>query len=646
MPGRARGFLLGHFPGLLLLGLLLIVAVAAVPAAADDQRLEDLDLKELMEVEVVTTASRRAEPLSQVAGAVTVLSEEDIFRSGATTIQEALKLVPGVHVAQTDTDKWAVGIRGFNGMLDNKHLVLIDGRPVTSSAAAGVYWGGSGVPLSTVKRIEVVRGPWTSLWGADSFTGVINIITKTAAETQGNQSVTMLGTTGFEETLRNGSTLGDEGHYRIYVNTAYRTGSWLTGSSGQRGSSDWKQGRTGFRADWTNAFTDALSFQGELTGSRIDDSAAGTPHIHDPKPTNTHTGYGQFSWDRALGLDSSVNFRTSYTREQTSIGDLEGVLNTADAELQYAAEQAGAHRFTFGAGTRYSWDQFTNGHAVSIDLKDPDSYETNAFVQDKITLSPRRFFLILGSKLDYFGQGQLEVQPTARLLYTRTDNEYWLAISRAVRADSRWQRDGSYRIRQNGVEYTVIAPGNLGTEKMISYEAGYRHTASRDLSLDLSLYVNDYDHLTKLEFDDAAKTATFANTLRGTAYGMEALLDWRAADWLTLRPSISLIDQRVYGVDKNPMGDSMPENGTQGELKLQALTTPWEGVGFDLLAGYIDSPTDPRVPGFLTLDAHASWQATDALLVEIIGRNLSEPHAQFSALKVGPSVDLRITWDF
>jgi iron complex outermembrane receptor protein len=629
----------------LLLALLAFLALAGPARADQNATLEDLDIAELMDVEVVT-ASRRSEPLSQVAGAVMVLDEEDIFRSGATNIQEALKLVPGVHVAQTDTDKWAVGIRGFNGMLDNKHLVLIDGRPITAKATSGVFWGGNSIPLSMVKRIEVVRGSWTSLWGSDSFTGVINIITKTAAETQGNQSVTMLGTTGFEETVRTGGELGDAGNYRMYVNGSYRTGSWLNGDAGQQGSSDWKQGRTGFRADWTNAFTDALSLQGELTGARIDDSAAGSPQVHEPKSMDTSTGYGQFSWDRALGLNSSVGLRTSYTREQQSIGDLTGVLNTSDAELQLAAEQYGAHLFTLGMGSRYCWDEYTSGRAVSIEREHPTSFEANAFLQDKITLSPESLYLILGSKFDYFGQGALEVQPTARLLHTREDSEYWLAVSRAVRTDNRWQRSGSYKIREHGVEYTVIAPGKLGTEKMIAYEAGYRHSYAEDLRLDLAVYINDYDHLTKLEFDDATNTATFTNSLRGTAYGMEALLDWETASWLTLRPSISLIQQHIYGIDAPPQGDSMPETGTQGELKLQALTTPWDGVGFDVLGAYVDSPTDPRVEGFFTLDAHVSWKATDTLLLELIGRNLSEPHRQFSALRVGPSADLRITWDF
>ncbi|WP_231117032.1 TonB-dependent receptor plug domain-containing protein [Pseudodesulfovibrio alkaliphilus] len=612
---------------------------------AADRRLEDLDLGELMEVEVVT-ASRRAEPLSQVAGAVTVLTEDDIFRSGATTIPEALRLAAGVHVAQTDTDKWAVGIRGFNGLLSSKHLVLLDGRPVSSPSLGGVFWGSSGVPLSIVKRIEVVRGPWTSLWGSDSFTGVINVVTKSAAETQGGRSVTTAGTTGFGETLILGESMGEAGHYRVYADGSYKTGNWLTSDTGQRGSSNWKQGRTGFRVDWPNAFTDALSLQGEISGARIDDGAAGTPHVHDPRSKNSYTGFGQFTWDRATGLDAGISLRTSYSREQEAIGDLTGTFNTADLEVQYAAGQAGIHLLTLGAGTRYAWDEFSQGHRVSIARNDASSFESNAFIQDKITILPGSLFFIAGSKFDLFDSGTLEIQPTARLLHTRPDSEIWMAVSRAVRADTRWQRGGSYTLRDHGVEYTVIAPNNLGTEEMISYEAGYRCDISSDLRLDLSLYVNEYNRLTRLEFDHVNRTARFENTLRGTAYGMETLADWRAAQWLTLRPSLCLINQRIHSRDEPPKGDSMPEKGTQGELKIQALTTPWEGVGFDLLAAYTDSPTDPLVDGFFSLDIHASWRCTDTLLLEIIGRNLTGPHQQFSPLRVGPSLDLRMTWDF
>jgi iron complex outermembrane receptor protein len=625
--------------------LLFSIFLVSSALAGDDKALASLDLAELMDVEVVT-ASRRAEPLSQIAGAVTVLNEEDIFRSGAATFPEVLKLVPGVHVVQVDTDKWAVGIRGFNGLLSNKQLVMIDGRPITSPAVAGVFWGSYDIPLSTVKRIEVVRGTWTSLWGGDSFTGVINIITKSASETQGGQSVTIAGTTGIDQTVRKGGTIGDNGHYRVYTKASYKGGSSSSLNPDGRSSRDWLQGRVGFRADWNNAFTDELSFQGDVGRSRINDGAKGTQQIYVPRPKNDFIGYGQLSWERATGLDAGIRYRTSYTREKESIGDMDATISACDMELQYAAEQIGSHLLTYGVGGKYFWDEFADGSHVTMGKKNSYNFNSNAFVQDKITLSPESLYLIFGAKFDYFGSGTLEIQPTMRLLHTRINEEYWLAVSRAVRAESRWQRGGSYSIDHRGKIYTVNAPADLTSEKMISYEAGYRREFSENMQFDVSLYINDYDQLTNLEFDGATHTATLTNTLKGTACGTEVLLDWVATDWLTFRPSASVIFQDIHGPESNPVGDSMPKPGTEGELKLQVMTTPAENVGFDVFMAYAGSMSQHKGPDFFTFDAHASWRVDSDVMLELIGRSLSNPNEEFSSIRMGPSVDLRVTWDF
>ena len=523
---------------------------------------------------------------------------------------------------------------------------MIDGRPITSSPAAGVFWGANNIPLSIVKRIEVVRGAWTSLWGGDSFTGVINVITKPASETQDWQSITVAGTSGIDQTVRKGGTVGETGHYRIYTKAGYKTGNSFFSSMGVGSSNDWMRGRTGFRVDWNNAFTDELSIQGDIGGSRIDEGASGTHQIYEPHQKEAVLGYGQLTWDRATGLDAGIRFRTSFTHEKESIGDMSGTVKTWDMELQYAAEQAGVHLITCGIGSKYYWDSFVDGPYVTIDKQTANTFDSNAFIQDKITISPESLYLILGSKFDYFGAGALEVQPTVRLLHTRMNEEYWLAVSRSARAESRWQKGGSYTIMQHGIVYTVVAPSHLNSEKMVSYEAGYRRSFSKDLRLDVSFYLNDYDKLIMLKFDDVSKTATLTNSLKGMAYGTEVGFDWKAANWLTLRPSVSMIYQRIDGNDSHPRGDSMPEGGTEGELKLQILTVPTEKVGFDVFAGYVNNPTQKKIPGYFTLDAHTSWQIESNVMLELTGKNLLEANEQFSPRKEGPTIDLRVTWDF
>jgi len=616
----------------------------ACPAYGSSDELASLDIEDLMKVDVVT-ASRRSESLTQVAGAVYVMDEDDIFHSGATTIPEVLKFIPGIHAAQMDLDKWAMGVRGFSGILGNKHLVLIDGRPITSPTTAGVSWEHS-IPLSIVKRIEFAQGTWTHLWGVESFTGVINIITKRAAETQGGLSETVVGMSGVEQLLRFGGEAGDSGQYRIYAKGAYNNRGWTNEEEDKRSSTNWKRRQVGTRFDWENAYTDTLTFDGNVSFSSIKDGAIGNGHIYYPHKRETVNGYAQFSWDRALGLGSNVKFRASYARDEINVDDLSGATNTIDTEIQHAAEQSGVHRLTWGIGGRYYWDTLESGKNTSIDQRNRYTFNGNGYVQDRVTLQEDSLYLFLGAKVDYLGRTPFEIQPTIRLLHTETDEEMWLAVSQAVRTDTRWQRSGSYSIRIGKNEYTVNPPDALSTEKLISYEAGYRKRVSSDVRWDTTLYVNDYDELVRLEYDSSTKTATLNNSLGGTAYGAETLLEWEAADWMTLIPSVGLVYQEIQGIDKSPEGGSMPDAGLTSILKLQTRLKPVQNAGFDFFVGYTDGPEERNLPGFMALEAHAYYRASETVMLELIGRNMSEAFDESSTLRVGPSVDLRLTWEF
>ena len=629
--------------GAILFFAVLLLSVPALAGEDGEEQLSDLSLEELMDVEVVT-ASRRSEPLSQVAGAVTVLNEEDIFRSGATSLPEVLKLVPGVHVARVDTDKWAVGIRGFNGMLSNKHLVLMDGRPMTLSSTGGVFWDDM-IPVSMIKRIEVVRGVWTSLWGSDSFTGVINIITKKAEEARGGQSVTTAGSTGVDQVVRYGGEIGEDAHGVGYGDVSYKTGNWLTSEGPDKSSRNWTQERAGGRIDWTNAFTDSLSLQGDWSHSEVMYGASDTDMARQRDQNKQYSGYGQFTWDRATGLDSGYKLRTSYTRRVQTVGDFDMGTNVVDAEWQHAVEQLSIHRITWGAGSRYFWDDFSSGNGMRVAPPTHHLTVANAFAQDRLTLAEDSDYLTFGLKMDYLGS-RVELQPTVRYLHSGENQEIWAAVSRAVRMGNVFQEDGSFAVNNHGVMYTVIKPKDLEAESLISYEAGYRRTLSDAVRLDVDFYVNDYENLIAFDVDDAARTATLRNTLEGTAYGMEALIDYTVNPWLRLRPSASLIYQDLYGFAPLATGESLPEEGLGSEVKLEIMTTPTDTVGVDLFVAYLDSPDQHQLPGYFSLEGHISWKATDSLMLELIGRNLDGGHKQFSRLSVGPSVDLRMTLDF
>lgn len=481
--------------------------------------------------------------------------------------------------------------------------------------------------------------------GADSFTGVINVITKTAEEMQGGKSITTAGTSGVEQIIHLGGKTGETSYARGYVQGSYKNGNLLSGNSDNKGAEDWKQTRGGFRADWTNAFTDALSFQSDIFYSSIMENSPGIGPVMSSHRRNDAGGYAQFVFDRATGLDANIKFRSSYSRTTEAFGDIDGSINTLEAEIEYAMEQSGAHRLSWGVGSRYFWDDLTGGDSVSITSDERYTLTANGYVQDRITLE-KNWYLFLGGKVDYFGQTPFELQPSIRLLHTREKDEIWMSVSRAVRTDSRLLRGGSYTIEHGGTTYTVSVPDDLKTEKLIAYEAGYRRELNEEAHLDLSFYVNDYDDLMMLVLDSATNTGSFDNSLKGTTYGMEALVDWRVMPKVTLQPSLSLIYQDIYGSVPSTMFESMPNDGMGGEAKLQVMTQPTDTVGFDVFVAYLDGPKLKGINGYFNLEAHVSWKATDSLMLELIGKNLDGSRERFSPLKVGPSLDLRATWDF
>ncbi|MEX0828455.1 MAG: TonB-dependent receptor plug domain-containing protein, partial [Haliea sp.] len=200
-----------------------------VADAVDD--LTAMSLESLMDVEV-TSVARKPQRLADSAAAIHVISNEDIRRSGATSIPEALRLAPGLQVARINGSAWAISARGFNNLIANKLLVMIDGRTVYNPIFSGVHWGQQDVVMADIDRIEVIRGPGGTLWGANAVNGVINIITRPAVETQGGLAEAGGGDPeGGFGTLRYGGKMGESAHYRAYAKHTER-GALETASGG------------------------------------------------------------------------------------------------------------------------------------------------------------------------------------------------------------------------------------------------------------------------------------------------------------------------------------------------------------------------------------------------------------------------------
>jgi iron complex outermembrane receptor protein len=634
----------------------------AAHTTPDAATLMSMDMEGLMQVEVVPPAGRK-QRLSNVAGSYTVLTEEDIHRSGALNVPEILRTVPGVFVRQVDTDKWSIGVRGFAGTFSSKFLILLDGRPLTSPSMAGVVWSIQLMPVELVKRIEIVRGPWTSLWGSDSFSGVINIISKTSEELQGGQSVTAAGSNGVSQMLRYGLPLeGAEcsgaggnaagmvasrtAHLSMYAKSGYDPGVNTPIKHDHPSSRDWKYATFGFRSDWQNAFTDQLSIQGSATLSGIDE-AVGVPFLGDIGLEKTdNNAYLQFAWDRATGLDAGWQFRGAFTNNRITLSDMELQTMRYEAELLHAAEQMGRHLFTWGVGGVYFTDRIDEGRRVRLSDDSYSRLDINTFVQDRITLLPERLFMTLGMKLDAFGDDYIAPQPTARLLYHGDDSEYWVAVSRAARVPNRLNEEGHFSTKRDGEFYRVVNSGDLDLEELMSYEAGFRHRVSDDIKYDISFYYDVYDSLAALDFDDVNRTATTRSFLRGTTSGADASLDWLVRPELTLRPSLSITLQDFPELSGPGQVGSPPMDGVFINGKLQCLWDIAARWQFDVLGGVLSSESRGHNWSNLGFDMRLQWRPKDNCRVELLSSVEFGSSDDPNYRDPEPTAGLRLTWDF
>jgi iron complex outermembrane receptor protein len=440
--------------------------------------LKKLSLEQLMAIEV-SSVSRRPERLSDAASAIQVITREDIQRSGATRLPEALRLATNLEVDQLDASQWAISARGFNSPLANKLLVLIDGRTVYSPLFAGVFWDAQDVLLEDVEQIEVISGPGATLWGANAVNGVINITTKKAKDTQG---LLVLGGGGTElhgfGGARYGGRIGSKARFRVYGKYSERDGTELP--TGEDISNDWSFGQGGFRLDWDASTGDLITVQGDLYDGHTDQT-----------PTTDAVARGANAvgrWSHKLSARSDLQLQLYVDRTHRDVpGSYDDVLDTYDVDFQYHIALGGRHDVVWGVGYRLVEDDFKSV-AVAI-LPEQVSLETfSAFAQDEIALG-NRLRLTLGTKLEHNDYTDFEFQPSVRLAWQVNDRQtLWAAVSRAVRTPSRLDRD------------LVILPGpNFNSEVVRAYELGYRGQATERLSFSVSAFYNDYDDLRSVE---------------------------------------------------------------------------------------------------------------------------------------------------
>lgn len=610
-------------------------------------------LQQLVNVQV-TSVSKRPESLSKAAAAITVISQDDIQRSGARTIAEALRLSPGLAVAQVDSHTWAISSRGFNDSFANKLLVLMDGRSVYTPLFSGVYWDAQDTMMEDIERIEVIRGPGATLWGANAVNGVINIITRSAKETQGGLVVAGAGNEelGFGA-LRYGGRLGEKAHYRVY--SKYDARDESATASGGDAHDRWQMARSGFRVDWEATENSRLTFQGDVYGGR-EDQLYELPTLTPPDfmdvgvhQTDVNGANLLGRWKQDFSAESDMTLQMYYDRTSR---DIEGVLSehrdTIDVDWQNHWTLNERNHWIWGLGYRVGVDHLDGSFLTSFAKERRTSQLISLFAQDEIELVRDRLHAVLGSKFEYNDYTGFEVQPGLRLSWTPDDRQtIWASVTRAVRTPSRAE-DG-IRLNQSvfpGAPPTVVSVfGTSGyeSEELLAYEAGYRVQLLENLSIDLATFYNVYDDLRTTEQRGVGPDPSLPgsptvvrldieNRATGETYGGELAMNWRVRDWWRLRGSYSLLETQIHPAPGSSDSDAEDDEGKSPhhQFVLQSSLDLPGHVHFDMLGRYVDRLKEIGVDAYFALDLRLAWRPKPNLELSIVGQNLFEDrHPEF-----------------
>ncbi|HEY2380640.1 MAG TPA: TonB-dependent receptor [Terriglobia bacterium] len=657
-----------------------VLLTAAVLTAQDLPDVTKISLEDLMNVRV-TSVSKREQKLGEAPAAVFVITQDDIRRSGVRTIPEALRMAPGIEVARIDENKWAITSRGFNGRFANKLLVLIDGRSVYTPLFSGVYWNVQDTLLEDVDRIEVIRGPGATLWGANAVNGVINIITKEASNTQG---AVVTADAGNElrgaGSARFGGKLGDNTYYRVYQK--YFNWAPSTYATGDKANDGWAATRGGFRIDGGASHDDSYTLQGDLYRGSYGETL--TEPLMTAPYSSTFLNNGAFSGGNLLG-----RWNHSFSRSKTSLqfyydntttaanSLLDDHQNIADVDFQHDVRIAESNEFIWGLAYRSTQDSIGSSSNVSLN---PSSLRWNlfsGFTQDEFGLFGDRLRVTVGSKLEHNAFTGFEIQPNARLAWTMNPrHSAWASISRAVRTPARTEED----VRLNAAvvppsEQTLGLPlvasvfgdHTFKSEDMIAYEAGYRVHPTRTFSADIATFYNSYSHLLSAEpgqpFLEASPSSVhltlplFAgNKMSGATYGTEVFGEWKPTSMWKLAGSYSFLKMNIQR-DADSLDTTTPNPGgasPRHEYYMRSSLDLSKRFEQDLTLRYVSALNGLAIPGYYSLDARVGWKPTPKLEFSLAGQNLfNNRHLEFipdfintSPTQVNRTVHATMTWNF
>ncbi|MDR7305762.1 TonB-dependent receptor [Rhodoferax saidenbachensis] len=579
----------------------------------------DLSFEELANLEI-TSVSKRAQRLSDAAASIFVITSEDIRRSGVTSLPEALRLAPNLQVAQSSATAYAISARGMNNNTANKLLVMIDGRSVYTPLYSGVFWDVQDVVLEDVERIEVISGPGGTLWGANAVNGVINIITRSAKDSEGGLITAGAGNRESGSTVRYGGSLGTEGSYRIYAKYFDRRATEkLSGSSKADG---WYKSQVGFRADWELP-TDNIMLQGNAyNGSEAQLSA---------NPVSV-SGFNVTSrWEHALSADSSLSVQAYFDRTERTIPLVFGEhLDIVDLQIQHSLVMANAHTISWGLGYRLAEDRVSNTPGFGFLPANVDQHWSNMFVQDEVSLT-RDLQLTVGARVernDYTGNEWL---PNARLAWKfAPEHLLWTAVSRTVRAPSRLDVDTYVPATP---PFQLAGGPSFVSEVAKVVELGYRGQLSQSMSLSATVFRADYDNLRTLELGPSGTFVTLGNGMQGVVQGVEMWGTYKASDTWRISAGMTAMSEDLQV--KAGSTDTTSVNAQAGLDPRQRwmFKSSWDlsgGSELDCIVRSVSALANPDVPAYVALDLRYAWKPRSGLEFSVTGKNLGGSHGEFA----------------
>lgn len=660
--------------------LLIAMLFLASPLMAQESDLINMSIEDLMDIQV-TSVSKKAQSLSDSAAAVFVITADDIAQSGATAIPELLRMVPGLTVARIDSSKWAISARGFNSRFSDKLLVLMDGRSIYSPLYAGVYWEVQDTVLEDIERIEVIRGPGGTVWGANAVNGVINIITKHAGDTLGGL-VTVGG--GTEERVfaegRYGMTLAEGIYGRFYSKGNSRDSYQFT--TGEDAEDSWQEYRAGFRVDGSLASTNSFNVQGDIykgdLNQQLEFPVLFEPYSYtDDEEVDTAGGNILGSWSQYLQEWGEMDVQLYYDRASREELAKDEVSDTLDFEFKHHVALGDKNDVIWGLNYRYINMRFNNSFWTRLEPEEDATNLVSFFVQDEYTALKDKLTVTIGSKFEHNDYTGFEVQPSVRALFSpQQHHKFWGAIARAVRTPHRVERDATITtvvlpplISPNTSPVQAVggvtANKDFDSQVVVAYEGGYRFLASENLSFDLAVFYNDYEDLRSFAITPTFNGSyaevynKFYNEAEGSSHGLELAVAWQMLEALKFDFAYTYIKEDLTDIFTS-WGSEAPTN----QFSLRANWKVTDKLVLDVWGRYVDdaacmhvktysAPYYYTIEDYFTADVQITYSPSENLDVSLVGQNLiEESHEEYvqefwsKATEVERGVYLKTTYRF